>query len=136
MDNEKDEEIINLYKQGNQEAFKHLIDRYTSPIYNFISRIANQNDAPDIIQEVFIKVWKSLDRFDSSKASFKTWLFTIAKNTTTDFLRKKHHLLFSDMNKNDSEETDSFAENIPDDKLLPHQIGQKLQEEKIVKETQ
>jgi len=87
-----DEEIILLYKNGDGEALKTIIDRYTPPIYNFVARLANKNDAPDIVQEVFIKIWKNIHHFDQSKASFKTWIFTIARNTATDFLRKKKSL--------------------------------------------
>ena len=102
--NETDEEIILLYKNGDPEAFKELINRYTSPLYNFTARLTNRNDASDIVQEIFIKVWKNIEHFDPSKASFKTWIFTIAKNTTTDFLRKKKSLLFSDIEKDNDED--------------------------------
>jgi RNA polymerase sigma-70 factor (ECF subfamily) len=121
-----DEDIILAYKDGNLEAFKKLIDRYTPLLYNFTARLSNKNDAPDIVQESFVKVWKNLNRFDSKRASFKTWIFTIAKNTTTDFLRKKKSILFSDMpgrtggnNKDVNEEKNSFAENIPAEETLP-----------------
>ena len=126
-----DEEIILSYKNGEREAFKKLIGRYTGPLYNFVARLAGKNDAPDITQEIFIKVWKNLNRFDENKASFKTWIFTIAKNTTTDFLRKKKSLLFSDLDKparQDLADNDSFAENIPDEDLLPDETLQKLEE--------
>ena len=88
MPSEKtDEEIIVLYKDNEQEALKILINRYTSALYNFVARLTNRNEAGDIVQEVFIKTWKNIHHFDPKKASFKTWIFTIAKNTTTDFLR-------------------------------------------------
>jgi len=128
-----DEEIILLYKNGEEEAFKELINRYTSPIYNFVARLANKNDASDIVQETFIKVWKNLNRFDDTKASFKTWIFTIAKNTVTDFLRKKKSLLFTDLEKDTDEDINSFAENIPDEDLLPDSALQKLQEKEADK---
>ena len=85
LQDEKDEEIILSYKAGNKEAFKILIERYTTPLYNFIARIGGRNDTSDIVQETFIKIWKNLNRFDEDKASFKTWIFTIARNTATDF---------------------------------------------------
>jgi len=130
-----DEEIIALYQNGNQEVFKHLINRYASPLYNFIARLTNQNDAPDIVQDVFIKVWKNINNFDIKKASFKTWIFTIAKNATTDFLRKKRIFLFSDLEKNnnlENDNTDFFAEKIPDEQLLPDIALQKLQDKELL----
>jgi RNA polymerase sigma-70 factor (ECF subfamily) len=128
-----DEEIILLYKNGEEEAFKELVNRYTSPIYNFVVRLANKNDASDLVQETFIKVWKNLNRFDDTKASFKTWIFTIAKNTATDFLRKKKSLLFTDLEKDIDDDINSFAENIPDENLLPDSALQKLQEKEADK---
>jgi RNA polymerase sigma factor (sigma-70 family) len=129
-----DEEIIVLYKNGEEEAFKILIARYTAPLYNFTARLANKNDASDIVQEIFIKVWKNIRHFDEKKASFRTWIFTIAKNTTTDFFRKsgsasggKKSINFSDIGNKDGEDINSFAENIPDENLLPEEALQKLE---------
>jgi len=132
MDSETDEEIVNLYKNGRPEALKSLINRYTSPLYNFVARLTNRNDAPDIVQEIFIKVWKNLNRFDSAKASFKTWIFTIARNSATDFLRKKKTLLFGDVKNNNEEDLDSFEENIPDENILPPEALQKLQDREFL----
>ena len=127
-----DEEIILSYKNGNEEAFKILINKYTSPLYNFTARLSNKNDAMDIVQETFIKIWKNIKYFDPSKASFKTWIFTIARNSTTDFLRKKRSLLFSDMEKDGDENVTSFAENIPSEDLLPDAALQKLQDSEFL----
>jgi RNA polymerase sigma-70 factor (ECF subfamily) len=131
-----DEEIIFLHKKGDGEALKILIKRYASPLYNFTARLTGQNNAPDAVQEIFIKVWKNIDNFDSRKASFKTWIFTIAKNTTTDFLRKKKNLLFSDLEsaRQDlaEENKNTFAENIPDESLLPNEILQKLEDSQFL----
>ncbi|MDR3519735.1 MAG: sigma-70 family RNA polymerase sigma factor [Candidatus Pacebacteria bacterium] len=134
-----DEEIIILYKKNPEEALKIIVNRYTSSIYNFTARLANRNDAPDIVQEVFIKIWKNITYFNPLKASFKTWIFTIAKNTTTDFLRKRRSLLFSDMpthagGEKDDENINSFAENIPTEELLPDLVLQKLEDSKFLNE--
>ncbi len=135
---EKDENIINSYKDGNEEAFKMLIDKYTSPLFNFVAHLAGKNDSPDIVQETFIKAWKNLHKFDSSKASFKTWIFTIAKNSAMDFLRKKKVFLFSDIEKTENESSKEkstwFSENIPDDNMLPDEILEKMQDFDLLKE--
>ena len=127
-----DEEIVVLYKEGSQEAFKGLINRYISPLYNFTARLSNPSDAPDIVAEIFIKVWKNINRFDPKKASFRTWIFTIARNSAIDFLRKKKSLSFSDLEKYGDEEENSFAENIPDEKILPDTALLKLQDQEIL----
>ena len=66
-----------------------IIKAYTSQLYNFIRRHGfNNEEAEDMLQDVFVKVWKSIDKFDESKSSFRTWIFTITKNTIYDSLRK------------------------------------------------
>ena len=130
-----DEEIIALYKSGEKEAFKNLIDRYTIPLYNFTARITNRIDTSDIVQEIFIKIWKNLNNFDREKASFKTWIFTIARNTVIDFSRKRERLLFSDMENNSEKGLSFFEENIPDENIIPFEALQKLQDKEFLNNT-
>jgi RNA polymerase sigma-70 factor, ECF subfamily len=111
------------------------VERYASPLYNFTARLSNRNDASDIVQESFIKAWKNIHRFNPAKASFKTWIFTIAKNTTTDFLRKRKSILFTDMEREVDDVATSFAENIPDESLLPDDSLQKLQDVEFLNNT-
>ncbi|KKQ03405.1 MAG: RNA polymerase, sigma-24 subunit, ECF subfamily [Parcubacteria group bacterium GW2011_GWB1_36_5] len=130
--NETDEEIIDLYKNGNQEAFKNLIDRYTPSIFNFSARLTDKDNASDLAQEIFVKAWRNLHKFDISKASFKTWLFTIAKNTIIDFLKKKKSLNFSDLDLENFKDEITFSETIPDENLLPDETLQKLQDSELL----
>jgi RNA polymerase sigma-70 factor (ECF subfamily) len=133
--NETDEEIIELFKSSDQNAFRGLVEKYTPNIYNFTARLVGKNNADDMVQEVFIKTWKNLKHFDPKKASFKTWIFTIAKNTTTDFLRKKKSLSFSDLENYDSDSELSFVESIPDEELLPPETLQKLNDKELLNKT-
>lgn len=77
-----------------------IITTYTKPLYSFCVRlIGNPDDAQDVVQDIFIKVWKHRASFDPSRdASLKTWIFTIARNTCYDYLRKKKQTPFSAMN--------------------------------------
>jgi len=126
LPDKSDEEIIALYKSGERDAFRYLIEKYTASIYNFTARLAGRENAPDLVQEIFIKVWRKIDRFDAEKAGFKTWLFTIARNTAFDFLRRKKIPTFTETF--DEQEEESFVETIPDENLLPDEALQKLQE--------
>jgi RNA polymerase sigma-70 factor (ECF subfamily) len=119
-----DEEIIKEYLAGDDESLKTLIDKYTSSIYNFSARFVGVDNAKDITQDVFLKVWRNIKKFDSDKASFKTWIFRIARNTITDFLRKKKSVNFSSL---DTEEG-TFEENIPDEIILQDEIFSKLED--------
>jgi RNA polymerase sigma-70 factor (ECF subfamily) len=124
---EEDNLLINKYLKGDQESFKMLIDKYTSSIYNFTQRFTGPLYAPDITQEIFIKVWKNLKNFDKNKAQFKTWLFTIARNSVTDYLRKKKSIPFSSLSD------DNFIEdNIEDEAKLPDEILDNLQDKEML----
>lgn len=98
MANISDQILIRRYLQGDEKSLEILIQRYLKPIYSFVYRyVNNKQEAEDITQEAFVKVWRHLKRFDRDK-NFKTWIFTIAKNTSIDFLRTKKKLMsFSEM---------------------------------------
>jgi len=83
-----DEQLVNDYLAGDEKSLEILIKRYLKPIYSFVyKRINNFQEAEDITQEVFVRMWRNIKRFDRKK-SFRAWIFTIAKNTTIDFIRK------------------------------------------------
>lgn len=72
------------------KAFEELYEEYFPKIYNYIFyRILRREDTEDLVSETFMKAAKNMHRFDDKKASFKTWIFHIAKNTLTDFYRKQ-----------------------------------------------
>jgi len=80
---------------GDGESFAALVDRHMPMVYKFAYRYAGNADATnDIVQDVFIKVWKNINKFDQQK-NFKTWLLTITKNTALDFIKKKKAVPFS-----------------------------------------
>lgn len=127
---DSDEELIGNYIQGDDQALKALIDRYTQSLYHFVVRFVGVMHAPDIVQEVFIKVWKNLKKFDISKAHFKTWIFTIARNTITDYLRKKKIPVFSEFDGVD--EGESFADSVVDGEDLPDEMLMKLEDTELL----
>jgi len=111
--------IISEALVGDEETYAEIVKIYLNQIYNFVFRLAGDRDAAeDITQETFVKVWKNLKKFDQSK-SFKTWLFTIAKNTTYDWLKKKKEIPFSSFV---DEEGESWLENISSEEILPDEI--------------
>jgi len=90
-----DKELIKQYLQGDEKSLEILIKRHLKPIYGFVYRnIGDATAAEDVAQEVFMKVWKNLKKFDQNK-NFKPWIFQIAKNATIDYLRKKKTIPFS-----------------------------------------
>jgi len=113
MKNFTDEQLVKNYLKGDEKSLEELVRRYLPLIYNFSRRYSGDADnASDIAQEVFVKVWKNLKKFDTAK-NFRVWLFTIAKNTALDWLKKKNALPSSLLNEN--EEGENLAENFVDE---------------------
>ncbi len=74
-----------------------IYENYFSKIYNYIFyRLLNREQTEDIVSEIFLKLISNLDKFDPRKASFSTWLFTIARNSVVDFYRKQKNILYID----------------------------------------
>jgi len=121
MEELSDKELIILYlKKHEERALEILINRYLKPIYNFIFRLTNnQQEVEDLTIETFLKMWKNLKRFNLKK-NFRSWLFTIAKNTTFDFFRKKKAYPFSYLSFFD----ENFEEKIPSEISLEEEINQ------------
>jgi RNA polymerase sigma-70 factor (ECF subfamily) len=113
---EKDEQtLIAEYLEGkSDEALAELIRRYIKPVYNFVYRFTgnNKEEAEDIAQETFFKMWRNLKKYRAGE-NFKTWLFTIARNTAYDHLRKKKNFVFSDFNTEDALFEDTLADTEP-----------------------
>ncbi len=115
-----DEQLVGKYLAGDESALRALIERYLKPVYNFVYRyVGNEGGAEDITQESFVKAWKHLRRFDQ-KRKFKTWIFTIAKNTALNWIKKKRPALISEFEnwEGDNELSDSIADPSP----LPEEL--------------
>lgn len=85
-----DKEILELYRGGRQqEAFNQIVKLYSERLYWHVrSLVCSHEDADDLLQEIFIKVWNSLQSFRGD-ARLYTWLFRIATNETLNFLNKQ-----------------------------------------------
>ncbi|MFA6295153.1 MAG: RNA polymerase sigma factor [Candidatus Paceibacterota bacterium] len=110
-----DNELIVDCKNHDEQAFRELMDRYMKQIFNFTKQYSKTTeDAEDITQDTFLKVWKYIGRYTRDR-SFKPWLYMIARNTALDFLKKKKSLSFSELDdiENDLFFTDTVVDNEP-----------------------
>ncbi|MFA6146272.1 MAG: sigma-70 family RNA polymerase sigma factor [Patescibacteria group bacterium] len=115
-----DEQLIKKYLKGDEKSLEILIQQYLKPVYHFVYHYVNSvSDAEDITQEVFVRMWKNIRKFDRQK-KFKTWLFSIAKNASIDFLRKKKTLPFSVFT--DEKGNNILADTLKDNSPLPDEI--------------
>ncbi|NLY50156.1 MAG: sigma-70 family RNA polymerase sigma factor [Firmicutes bacterium] len=84
-----DEALVRQSRQGSEEAFRLLVERYQAKIYNLAYRLlGNPEDASDLTQEVFCRVYVKLPAF-RGEASLSTWVYRIANNLCLDELRRR-----------------------------------------------
>ena len=86
-----DKELLSLLgdPKTRREGFSAMVTQYSEPLYWKVRRVVlNHEDANDVLQNTFIKAWKSLDTFQG-KSSVSTWLYRIAINEALDFVRKQ-----------------------------------------------
>ncbi|HXO21119.1 MAG TPA: sigma-70 family RNA polymerase sigma factor [Thermoanaerobaculia bacterium] len=90
-----DEELVAAVLSGDRDRFGDLIDRYQGRLVNYLFRLLrNADDAHDMAQEVFVKVYQVLDRYDP-QYKFSTWLFRVAQNAAIDQIRRRRLKLVS-----------------------------------------
>lgn len=111
-----DIQLITNLQQGDKNALYTLYDRYSAAIYGVIIRMCKKEDvAQDILQESFIKIWKSINQYNSDKGRFYTWAYRIAKNTTLNELRKSKSLIQTeDLSVYTEKETEEANETYPE----------------------
>ena len=85
----EDRRLVELVLEGDDRAFEYLFNRYRDAIHRlFVQRLGGVNDADDLLQETFVKVYLNLQRY-SSRFTFGQWVYTIARNTFIDYTRRR-----------------------------------------------
>lgn len=86
-------ELVLALKERNDQAFSFLYDHYAGALYSIIKQIVPDNPelANDVLQEVFINIWRKIDSYDQSKGRLFTWMLNIARNASIDLLRSKSY---------------------------------------------
>ncbi|MDV6168611.1 sigma-70 family RNA polymerase sigma factor [Flavobacterium sp. DG1-102-2] len=86
------EELLEQIYKKDSNAFTALYDMYSKSLYGVIfNLLKNKEESEDVLQEVFVKIWKNIDSYNESKGRFFTWILNIARNSTIDRLRSKDH---------------------------------------------
>jgi len=123
---------------GDAVAWEEIVQRYNRRIYNICYRFAGSaDDAQDLTQEVFIKMYRTLSSYDAGRAAFMTWLTTITRNLLVDHFRKtKQERMTESLDAASSEHEDAMplSDKIPDKAAPPdariqtRQAGEKVHE--------
>lgn len=84
-----DEELVQLVRDGDTEPFSVIYDRHSTAAYSLAYRVVGQQGAAEnVVQEAFLALWRSIDRFDPARGSLRTFLLGIVRNRAIDGLRR------------------------------------------------
>lgn len=112
------EELIPLILKKDDRSFTIMYDMYSKSLFSVISNLIKETeDAEDVLQEVFVKIWKNMDSYSESKGRLYTWMLNIARNTAIDKLRSKG---YNNSQKNLNNE--NFVNRIEDSNKLTSKI--------------
>jgi RNA polymerase sigma-70 factor, ECF subfamily len=134
---ENDNELVQRYLAGDEEAFYDLVSKYKNPITNFITRIiGNYDQAVDLTQETFLRVYKSLRKYRSDY-QFSTWIYRIASNLAIDELRwRKRRGLFErrKTTPEEQERENGQEEQVVDTRRSPDELCADAQYRKLIQD--
>ena len=85
-----EQELVALLNEQNNDAFNYLYDHYSGALFTIINQIVPDKDtASDVLQEVFVNVWRKISTYDETKGRLFTWMLNIARNAAIDKVRSK-----------------------------------------------
>lgn len=124
--NLEETELISRCQQGDQDAFQEIFDQYHQKVYRIAYGVVRRREeALDIVQEVFIKLFYSIRNF-KGKSQFYTYLYRMAMNTAIDHIRKMDKFLTSSLDEEGSYQPPDGIEKRPDQILLHKELEGKV----------
>ncbi len=125
-----EDEIVGALKNRNRDAMGIAYDKYSGFLFGLIYKIVHSEEiAEDVMQEVFVKIWKNIDSFDSKKAKFITWIANITRNLSIDKIRSKEYK--NQLQNHDIEDYVNTIEDASAAGFNPEHIGVKEMLEKL-----
>ena len=92
-------ELVTMLKRRTDESFSYLYSNYSGALYSVVLQIVpDQEMANDVLQEVFVNVWRKIESYDQTKGRLFTWMLNIARNASIDYVRSK---AYQNSRKND-----------------------------------
>ena len=121
---------------GDAAAWQEIVQQYNRRIYNICYRFSGSpDDAADLTQEVFIKIYRTLSTFDGTKAAFMTWVTTVTRNLLVDHFRKgKYDRVTDSLDATPGNQEDglSIGDQLEDQRSSPEQRMQSQETQKMV----
>jgi RNA polymerase sigma factor (sigma-70 family) len=88
----QESDLVPLLKQRHDYAFNYLYDHYSGSLYSVILSIVPDRElANDLLQEVFVKIWRQIQTYDQTKGRLFTWMLNVARNASIDAVRSKNY---------------------------------------------
>lgn len=107
-----EQELVTLLKNRDEQAFSYLYDNYSGALFGIVNAIITDREvAHDVLQNVFVNIWRKIESYDPSKGRLFTWMLNIARNASIDELRSKGY--------RDSQKNQPIAE----DKEIPGAVS-------------
>lgn len=110
-----DATLVERLSRGDVAAFEALYDRYSREVFVFAVHVLGRNDADEVVQDVFLRLWQRAGQFDPDRGSFAAWLMTIARHRVFDQLKRRRSAVAA------AEEIDDLLESAPDPRPGPGQ---------------
>jgi RNA polymerase sigma factor (sigma-70 family) len=83
---------VSLLRNRDNKAFAYLYDNYASALYSIILQVVSDAElANDVLQEVFVNIWRRIEQYDATKGRLFTWMMNIARNASIDTLRSRSY---------------------------------------------
>ena len=115
----EDRELVSRVLAGSTDDFRVLVERHQLSIFRFASALlGNREEAEDVTQEAFLAAFANLSGYDSSRASFSTWLFAIARNRCINFHKRRQPIALNEL--------DSIADAMSADPIVSLELSQQL----------
>ena len=131
-------ELVSLLQQKDEQAFSNLYDNYSGALFNIITQIVPDREiASDVLQEVFLNIWRKINSYDAAKGRLFTWMLNIARNAAIDKIRSR---AYQDSLKNQSlpDDAGAFASHsvisVTDDYGLRKLVNKLKDEQKVLVE--
>jgi RNA polymerase sigma factor (sigma-70 family) len=110
-----EQELVSLLRNRDNKAYAYLYDNYASALYSIILQIVSDAElANDVMQEVFVNIWRRIEQYDPAKGRLFTWMMNIARNASIDTLRSRSY--------QNSRKNQSIQDNV--DTIQPNEVIQ------------
>lgn len=124
---QRDRLLVERSQKGDPEAFDELVTLYRGKVYAMIlNMIRNDADAWDLSQDVFVKAWKALPKFEA-RSAFYTWLYRITHNVTYDWMRKRKAVVAGEFEDEVAQDAEPGAPTAPKVSERPDQAAQRTE---------